>query len=95
MQYRTVQKEIECCCGCGDCSRMGEQIGADEIGNVGINLRTINGRRRFVSYVQPKPKPEPESLQKTKHVQIPDSDEKLQQSEREFFQRILDAMTWG
>ena len=91
MQYRTLEKGIECCCGCGDCDRIGEQIGADEIGNVRINLRTINGRRRFVPYVQPKPEP----LQKTKHVQVPDSDEKLQQIETEFFHRILDAMTWG
>ena len=93
MQYRTVQKEIDCCCGCGDCDRISEQIGADEIGNVRINLRTINGRRRFVPHLQPKPEPEP--LQKTNHLQAPDSHEKQRQDELEKFRRILDAMTWG
>lgn len=86
MQYRTA-KDIDCFCGCDDCDRISEQIGADEIGNIRINLRTINGRRRFVPYVQSQP------VQKTKHLQ--DSDEKLQQIEIEFFHRILDAMTWG
>ena len=99
MQYRTVQRGIECCCcccGCGDCDRISEQIGADEIGNVRINLRTINGRRRFVPHVQPKPEPEPEPLQKTNHLQAPDSHEKQRQDdELEKFRRILDAMTWG
>lgn len=89
MQYRTVQKEIECCCGCGDCARIGEQIVADEAADTRFHLRTVKGRRRFV----------PHGWKKTTCVQSADEAaeqiHKQRQDELEKFRRILDAMTWG
>lgn len=83
MQYRTVQREIECCCGCGDCARIGEQMVADEVADARIHLRTVKGKRRFV----------PHGWKKTTCVQA--AEQKQRQNELEKFRRILDAMTWG
>lgn len=85
MQYRTVQRKVECCCGCGDCARIGEQMVADEVADARINLRTVKGRRRFV----------PHGWKKTNCVQSADEAAKQRQDELEKFRRILDAMTWG
>ena len=82
MQYRTVQKEIECCCGCGDYARIGEQMVADELSDARIHLRTVKGRRRFV----------PHGWKKTSCVA---AEQKQKHDDLEKFRHILDAMTWG